>query len=154
MPEIDAKDIRILEILQENAKISYTEISKNLGIPESTVRYRIEQLEKKGVITGYIALVNPRKVGLPITAIMLIKIEPQEIRNASEKLSHFNELRHLFKTTGIYDMISVVNAKDISHLNKLMDLVKYIKGVNEVVVYVATELVKVDPRFYINEQKS
>ncbi|MFP3950528.1 MAG: Lrp/AsnC family transcriptional regulator [Candidatus Bathyarchaeia archaeon] len=152
MSDLDDKDIKILNVLQENAKMSFTEISKRLGIPESTVRYRVEQMERKNVITGYAALVNPRRVGLPITAVMLIKIYPQELREASEKLSRFNELRHLFKTTGIYDMISVVNARDISHLNRLMDRVKEVEGVKEVVVDVATELIKVNPKISLTEQ--
>lgn len=50
MSDVDDKDIRILNVLQENAKMSFTDISKRLGIPESTVRYRVEQMEKKDVI--------------------------------------------------------------------------------------------------------
>ena len=146
MPELDSKDIRILNLLQENAKMSFAEISKRLDIPESTVRYRVEQLEKKKVITGYVALVNPRKIGLPITAIMQVKINPQELRDTSRRLSKFKELRHLFKTTGTYDMVSVVNVRDITQLNELMESVKQIEGIRELVVDVATELIKVDPR--------
>lgn len=88
-------------------------------------------------------------VGLTITAIMMIKINPQKIRDISSRLAKFKELRHLFRTTGQYDMISVVNARDISHLNQLMSEIKQIDGINELIVEVATELVKVDPKFSI-----
>ncbi len=144
---MDETDIKLLEILQENCKLNFTQIGNELDIAESTVRYRIERLEKRGIITNYIALINPRMVGLSITAIMMIKINPQMIEQISPKLASFKELRHLFRTTGQYDMISVVNARDITHLNRLMGEIKQIDGIHELIVEVATELVKVDPKF-------
>jgi DNA-binding Lrp family transcriptional regulator len=146
---LDKLDVRILEILQENCKLNFTQIGNELGIAESTVRYRIERLEKRGIITNYIALINPRMVGLTITAIMMIKMNPQNIEEISPKLAQFKELRHLFRTTGQFDMISVVNARDISHLNRLMGEIKKIEGIHELIVEVATELVKIDPKFTI-----
>ena len=144
---MDETDIKLLEILQENCKLNFTQIGNELDIAESTVRYRIERHEKRGIITHYIALINPRMVGLNITAIMMIKINPQMIESISPKLASFKELRHLFRTTGQYDMISVVNARDIAHLNRLMGEIKQIDGIHELIVEVATELVKVDPKF-------
>ena len=144
---LDETDIQILEILQENCKLNFTQIGNELGIPESTIRYRIERLEKRRIINGYVALINPRKVGLTITAIMMIKINPQMIKEISPKLASFKELRHLFRSTGQYDMISVVNARDIGHLNDVMGEIKQIEGIHELIVEVATELVKVDPKF-------
>lgn len=144
---LDEIDVRLLKILQENCKLNFTQIGNQLGIAESTIRYRIDRLEKRGIITNYIALINPRKVGLSITAIMMIKVNPQKIEEISPQLATFKELRHLFRTTGQYDMISVVNARDISHLNKVMSKIKKIEGIHELIVEVATELVKVDPKF-------
>jgi len=145
--ELDEIDIHILEILQENCNIKLTHIAKELSIAESTIRYRIDRMEKKGVITNYIALLNPRKVGLNITAVMMIKVTPQHINRISEVLAKFKELRHLFRSTGIYDMISVVNARNIYHLNEVMERIKMIEGLNDLMVEVATELIKVDPKF-------
>lgn len=152
MPDqnLDEIDKKILEILQENCKLNFTQIGHELDIAESTVRYRIERLEKRGIITNYIALINPRMVGLTITAIMMMKLNPQKIPEISPKLADFKELRHLFRTTGQYDMISVVNARDISHLNSLMAEIKKIEGVHELIVEVATELVKIDPKFSLD----
>ena len=144
---LDETDIQILEILQENCKLNFTQIGNELGIAESTIRYRIERLEKRRIINGYVALINPRRIGLTITAIMMIKINPQMIKDISPKLASFKELRHLFRSTGQYDMISVVNARDIGHLNDVMGEIKQIEGIHELIVEVATELVKVDPKF-------
>lgn len=148
---LDDIDINILELLQENSKMNLSQISSKLDVAESTVRYRIDRLEKWGVITSYIALINPRMVGLNITAIMMIKLDPQKIKEVSKGLAFFKELRHLFRTTGQFDMISVVNARDIAHLNKLMEEIKLIDGVRELIVEVATEMIKVDPTFSLRK---
>jgi DNA-binding Lrp family transcriptional regulator len=78
---------------------------------------------------------------------MLSKVNIQLIDEISSKLVELKPLRHLFRSTEQYDMISVVNTKDIQHLNSLMGEIKQIEGVQELVVEIATELVKVYPKF-------
>ena len=140
-------DIGILEILQADGRASFSSIARELGIAESTVRYRVEKLKESGVITGFQAHLNPRRIGLSITAIALIKVNAAEIVDASETISTFEESHHLFRTTGSYDLVSVVHARDIAHLNGLIERIKKIKGVREASVEVATHLVKTEPKY-------
>ena len=144
-------DIGILEILQEDGRASFSAISRELGIAESTVRYRVEKLKDSGVITGFQAHLNPRRVGLGITAIALIKVNAAEIVEASETLATFDESHHLFRTTGSYDLVSVVHARDIVHLNDLIERIKKIPGVREASVEVATHLVKTEPKYKLRK---
>ena len=144
-------DISILEMLQENGRVSFSAIARALGIAESTVRYRVEKLRESGVITGFQAHLNPRRVGLGITAIALIKVEATEIVEASETLATFEESHHLFRTTGSYDLVSVVHARDIVHLNDLIERIKKISGVKEASVEVATHLVKTEPKYKLRK---
>ena len=144
-------DIGILEILQVDGRASFSAISRKLGIAESTVRYRVEKLKESGVITGFQAHLNPRKVGLGITAIALIKVNAAEIVEASEALASFEESHHLFRTTGSYDLFSVVHARDIVHLNDLISRIKRIPGVREASVEVATHLVKTEPKYKLRK---
>jgi hypothetical protein len=55
----------------------------------------------------------------------------------------------LFRAAGRFDVVSVVNARDIAHLNQLMEEIKLIEGVRELMVEAATELIKVDPAFHL-----
>ncbi len=144
-------DIGILEILQADGRASFSSIARKVGIAESTVRYRVEKLKESGVITGFQAHLNPRKIGLGITAIALIKVDANEIVEASETLSTFEESHHLFRTTGSYDLVSVVHARDIAHLNGLIERIKNIKGVREASVEVATHLVKTEPKYKLRK---
>jgi len=147
MTNLDDVDKNILRILQDDCRTSYTAIARELDVAESTVRYRVDKLKRDGVITGYIALLNPRKIGLEITAIALIKVDPKMVEDASKQLASFSESHHLFKSTGEYDLVSVVHTRDIAHLNSLIDRIKQLPGVREASAEVATYLIKVEPRF-------
>jgi len=147
MASLSESDLRILEILQNEGRTSYSAIARELGIAESTIRYRVERLREIGVIRAFIALLDPRKIGLDITAIALIKVDANEIVRASETLATFEESHHLFRSMGSYDLVSVVHARDIAHLNELIERIKKIPGVREASVEVATYLVKVEPKY-------
>ena len=56
---MDQTDSRILELLKENARLSYSEIGETVGLSRVTVKRRIEQMEKSGIIKGYHAIVDP-----------------------------------------------------------------------------------------------
>ncbi len=140
-------DSRILEILQNDARTSYSAIARELGIAESTVRYRVNRLKGSGVITGFLALLDPRKIGLDITAIALIKVTAEHLAEVSKTLAGFDESHHLFRSTGSYDLVSVVHARNIAHLNDLMESIKRITGVREATVEVATDLIKIEPKY-------
>ena len=115
MVELSETDIRILEMLQNDWRASYSAVARELSIAESTVRYRVDKLRKSGVITGFQAHLNPRRIGLSITAIALIKVNAMKIEEASETLATFEESHHLFRTTASYDLVSVVHAARAVH---------------------------------------
>ena len=147
MEKLSDLDLQILEILQDNARTSYSAMARELDIPESTIRYRVEKLQETGVITAFMAMLDPRKIGQEITAIALIKVDSSHIKEASEALVKFDESHHLFRSTGMYDLVSVVHARDIKHLNDLMTRIEALPGVREASVEVATYLIKVEPKF-------
>lgn len=71
---IDEIDHRIIMRLQEDARLSNAALAKEVGLTVSTVHERVKKLEKKGVIKGYVAIVNAEAVGKPITAFMRISV--------------------------------------------------------------------------------
>jgi Lrp/AsnC family leucine-responsive transcriptional regulator len=71
---IDDIDRRILTLLQENAHLSNAALAKEVGLTASTVYERVKKLEKKGIITGYVALVDAEAVGKPITAFIRLSV--------------------------------------------------------------------------------
>ncbi|WP_187512543.1 Lrp/AsnC family transcriptional regulator, partial [Pantoea agglomerans] len=73
--ELDAIDRRILAILQENGRLSNQEIAERVNLSPSPCLRRIRRLEEIGVITGYVALLNPQKLGLDLLAYVSVRLE-------------------------------------------------------------------------------
>lgn len=73
MDELDATDVQILRILQDDGRISNTELAQRVGLAPPTVLRRVKLLEEHGYIKGYAAMVNPLKLGLTVTAFIFIE---------------------------------------------------------------------------------
>jgi Lrp/AsnC family leucine-responsive transcriptional regulator len=72
---IDVTDQKILSLLQGNARLSNAELAEAVGMNASSVFERVKKLERKGIITGYVATVDPVKLGKPLLAFMRVTIE-------------------------------------------------------------------------------
>jgi Lrp/AsnC family transcriptional regulator for asnA, asnC and gidA len=143
--EIDDLDKRILELLQLDARVSFAELSRKLDFPETTVRFRVKRLMDNGVITRFAALLDPVKVGFGVSGAILLKIDPAHLDMACKQLVLFNETLYLFKSTGEYDVVSVIVTQDMAHLNELVKRTKMILGVKDARVSVTTGFLKFDP---------
>ncbi|MEM2522851.1 MAG: Lrp/AsnC family transcriptional regulator [Candidatus Bathyarchaeia archaeon] len=94
---LDSTDIKILELLQEDARQTYTNIGKRLGIAHSTVYDRIKRMEHYGIIKRYTALVDTEKVGAKtVTAIMIIYTDPKESEKVAEKLCEIPQIHEVY----------------------------------------------------------
>lgn len=85
--ELDSIDRRILDVLQISGRMSNAELSERVNLSASACHRRVQRLEKDGYIRDYVALLNPRKVGLPTTVFVEITLSGQadEILDAFEK---------------------------------------------------------------------
>ncbi|MEM1589527.1 MAG: Lrp/AsnC family transcriptional regulator [Candidatus Bathyarchaeia archaeon] len=94
---LDSTDVKILEILQEDARQTYTDIGRRLGIAHSTVYDRIKRMEQYGIIKKYTALVDVEKAGAKtVTAIMTIYTDPKESEKVAEKLSGISQVLEVY----------------------------------------------------------
>ena len=119
---LDSLDWNILQALQENAKETYTEIGRRLGVAHSTVYDRIRKMEEKGVIKKYTTVVDLEKVGVKyITAIMTVFTDPKESENVAKKLSEAKEVLEV--STSLSEellIIAKVVAKDQDKLHSFI----------------------------------
>ncbi len=142
---LDGLDKRILKSLQFNCRLSFAELSRELDVAEATIRFRVNRLVEDGVITRFAALVDPAKVGMKVSGAILLKIDPAYLEEACKQLVSFNETLYLFQSTGEYDVVSVIVARDMEHLNNLVKNTKMILGVKDARVSVTTRFLKFDP---------
>ena len=142
---LDDLDKRILKLLQFNCRLSFAELSRKLDVAEATVRFWVNRLVEDGVITRFAALVDPAKVGMKVSGAILLKIDPAYLEEACKQLVSFSETQYLFQSTGEYDVVSVIVARDMEHLNGLVKRTKIIPGVKDARVSVTTRFLKFDP---------
>ena len=74
---LDHLDRRILRLLQKSGRISNLDLSEQVGLSASACHRRVQQLEKSGYINQYVALLNPRKIGVPTTVFVEITLRGQ-----------------------------------------------------------------------------
>ncbi|MEM3003678.1 MAG: Lrp/AsnC family transcriptional regulator [Candidatus Bathyarchaeia archaeon] len=142
---LDSVDKEILKILQEDARKPYAEIARQLRVTEGTIRFRVAKLLREGVITRFMALVDPRKVGMQVTAVVMLRVEASSLGEAFNQLVSLSESQHVFQSTGEYDIVAIVHTRDLNHLSELMNRIKSFIGVRNASVSVITRLVRVEP---------
>jgi Lrp/AsnC family transcriptional regulator, regulator for asnA, asnC and gidA len=145
--QLDAVDRKILNLLQKDGRIPFSQISTEAGVSEATVRYRVKNLEKEKIIKTYTALLDPVKVGFSTTGIMMVKLDPDLFEQAAQQIGELTEAYHVFQNTGDFDIISVVHTRDLAHLSDLRTKVQMIRGVRAVTVSAATRLIKIKTSF-------
>lgn len=144
--ELDEIDRGILRFLQDDARTSFARIARQLHVGESTVRFRVKKLLNRGVIIRFMALVNPVKFGLSLTALLLMKIDPKKLQKVFDELSSFEDIHYILQCTGEYDAVAIFHAREMDHFNNLVNKVKGVDGVRDASVWMATGFVKIEPR--------
>jgi Lrp/AsnC family transcriptional regulator for asnA, asnC and gidA len=148
-PKIDELDLKIISHLQENGRIPVAELAKKLNQPENTVRYRIERLLKNGVIRRFTALVDPRALGLNVSAAVMFKVDPKKLDQLLEKLTSMKDVTNIYQLSGEWDLIAVVFARDIQDLHERIEELRRAEGVKEMNVMITTRIIKSEYRFVL-----
>lgn len=120
---LDKIDIKILNILQLNSKITNLELSKKIGLSPAPTLERVKKLEQLGVIESYHAKVNPLKVDLSISTFVLVNVawhKPKALESFIEKVKNIPEVIECVVITGDADILMKVVCKDIHAYEKLL----------------------------------
>ena len=103
---------RILAVLEEDAKASYAEIARRAGVSKLTVRKYIDRLEGDGVIVGYSADLNPKKLSGRSIALVGIDVESERYVEATRTLGQIDEIEALYSSSGDHMLMAEVRATD------------------------------------------
>lgn len=129
MTIVSDKDRQLLSLLGENARMPVASLARALGLSRTTVQARIEKLEREGVIAGYsVRLSDSYESGL-VKAHVLITIMPKSLPRVSAELAAIREVRTLHSINGSFDLIAIVAAASISELDRLIDRIGELEGV-------------------------
>lgn len=115
-PDLDAIDRKILRALQDDGKMSMGDLAEHVGLSPSPCARRVRLMEQAGVIKGYAAIVDQKKVGLPISAFASIKLERQreeDLDRFEDTVSRWPEVLDCYLMTGQRDYLMRVVAADL-----------------------------------------
>ena len=119
---LDEKDWRLLELLQENGRASFTELGRRVALSAPAVTERVRRLEEVGVIRGYRAEVNAEKLGFPITAIIRIEVPSGGgCATLLRSLEEIPEVLGAFRVTGEASAVVEAVAASPAHLEDLLN---------------------------------
>ncbi len=118
---MDATGWQILQALQEDARISFTELGRRVGLSAPAVAERVRRLEEAGVISGYHAQINPDKIGLPLSAIIRISLTYERSVQISALAKELPEVLECHRITGEDCMIMKVVVSSVAHLEELIN---------------------------------
>src|SRR2546428_8736365 len=119
---LDGTGWQILQALQQNARLSYSELGHRVGRSSPAVAERVRRMEDAGIIRGYHAEINLAKIGFPITAVIRMSSP------AGERCTRFTataqdmpEVLECYRVTGSDSLIMKVVASSVEHLEALID---------------------------------
>ncbi len=158
--KLDLKDKRILKLLDLNSKQSYSAIAKKVGLSKESIRYRIKQLEDKGVIQGYRLVVDMQKLGFIVNHIFMTLSKPDLKIEADylDKLIKLPFVRAIIKFNGDYDYEIAMVAKNVeeidNNLNTLLEDVSQFIKKQELFIVVKYYVKKGLPNSFLPESQA
>jgi Lrp/AsnC family transcriptional regulator for asnA, asnC and gidA len=109
---VESTEKRILSVLEEDAQASYAEIAERADVSKPTVRKYIQRLEEEGVIVGYSADVDPKKLSGQSIAIVGVDVESERYVEATRQLKELEAVESLFTSSGDHTLMAEVRAAD------------------------------------------
>ena len=97
---LDKLDQKIIQLLIENARISYSDIGEEIGISRVAVKVRIQALEKKGVIEEYTTIINPQKISGAVSCCFEIETKPEHLPQVTNLLYQNDIVTQIYRVTG------------------------------------------------------
>jgi Lrp/AsnC family leucine-responsive transcriptional regulator len=148
---VDHLDVRILEILQANARETQADIARDVGLAPSAVLERVRKLEARGVIRGYSALVDPRAVALPLLAFVAVRSDEVGAEDrVAHALAEIPEVLEVHHVAGEDCYLVKVRARDAEDLGVLLRTrFGRIPGVRSTRTTIVLETMKETPRLHL-----
>ena len=97
---LDELDQKIIRLLIQNARMSYSEIGQQVGISRVAVKMRVQALEKKGIIEEYTTIINPQKISGAVSCYFEIETKPDALTETAEILEQNDTVTQIYRVTG------------------------------------------------------
>lgn len=139
--ELDNTDLKILEILRDDAKKPYTEVAKKVNVSQGTVHVRMGKMEEAGIIDRTTLKINYAKLGFDITAFIGIYLEKSALyEQVLSRLKEIPEIINIHYTTGNYSMFVKIFCRDTNHLKEVLhEKMQQVEGIERTETMISLE---------------
>jgi Lrp/AsnC family transcriptional regulator, regulator for asnA, asnC and gidA len=142
VPEIDDIDKKIISQYVADARQSYHQVAKKIGVAVSTVQARTKKLEKEGIIKGYTAVLDYEQLGLTVTAITEIITTGGKLPEIETRLSQMPQASAVYDVAGATDAIVIGKFRSTNELSKFAKSIQAIPNVNRTETHIVLSVVK------------
>lgn len=152
-PKLDELDIKILEALQEDGRLTNLELAERIGLSPSPCLRRVKRLESEGYIEGYTARINRTKVGLSVTAFVEAKLERHTQKDADTFEKTVRQLPHVLSChliSGRPDYLLEIVLTDLDQYSVVLKTLRSIPRLQEVHSSFVLAVVKPNSRLPLN----
>ena len=145
MTELDQIDKQILEVLQKNSRTTTKELSYDLDLSQTPIYERIKRMEREGVISGYVALLDREKIGKPLLTYCSVQLKEHAkpfLEQFEREVVTFTEVVECYYLAGNFDYLLRVMVKDIAqYQNFLVNKLAALENIQNVQsMFVMTEV--------------
>ena len=146
MKDLDKIDLKILKLLQQNARIPMTELAEKVGLSTTPVTERVKRLERDNIISGYHARLNPHAVGQSLLVFVEIKLRSKSgniFEDFRREVTRIPQILECHLVSGEYDYLITVRLPDMSaYRDMLGNILLQLPAAAESRSYVVMEEVK------------
>ena len=133
---LDEKDVQILRLLQADGRITNAELAKRVNLSPPSALQRVRALEKAGLIKGYVALLDPDRLGLKITALVMISLslhQERPIETFRKAVQDIPEILECYHVSGEFDFLLKIQVRDMRAYEALIrEKITRIKGLQQI----------------------
>ncbi|AZO74227.1 MAG: Lrp/AsnC family transcriptional regulator [Mesorhizobium sp.] len=120
---LDETDMSIIEALQENGRLAISELGRRIGLSQPATSERVKRLEERGVISGYHAVVDAKKLGLGMMAVIRVRTTHENIQRCLRQFSEMPQILEVHRVTGEDCFVLKVIVPSPERLESIVDAV-------------------------------
>jgi len=143
---LDELDVAILRRLNTDARKSFRDIARELKVSISTISNRVKRLEQEGIIVGYIPVLDEKKLGYDVLAVIGIRISKGKLLEVQRKIGREDKVVDVYDVTGEYDSVIIARFKNTKELDAFIKRLVAMENVERTYTQVVLNVVKQEKR--------
>ena len=143
---LDELDVSILRRLNADARKSFRDIARELRVSISTISNRVKRLEQEGIIVGYIPVLDEKKLGYDVLAVIGIRISKGKLLEVQRKIGREDKVVDVYDVTGEYDSVIIARLRNTKELDAFIKRLVAMENVERTYTQVVLNVVKQEKR--------